>query len=150
MPQRDRGLRLIILYKVVRAIGAIALAITIAILTLTGISARAEVFVTDIHDHATSALSLEISALAVALLKGKHVWIAAGALLLDGGVLVLEAWALIRGWAWGAWLVIAASTALLPFEVVAIVRHESIIRVAILVINLAIVAYLVSRIRRHR
>jgi uncharacterized membrane protein (DUF2068 family) len=148
--RRDGGLRLIILYKIIRAIGAIVLALTLAVIALTGIAARVEDWVTQIHDHATSALWLELSAVGVTLLKGERVWIAVGALALDGGVLVLEAWALIRGWAWGTWLVIAASTALVPFEVIAIVRHDSVVRVAILVINLAIVGYLFSRIRHHR
>ena len=148
--QRPATLRLIILYKLARALISAALGGVLAYLALTGVVNRAESFATQYHHEATSALALQISAFAVTLLHGSHVWIMTGALLLDAAVLLLEAWALHTGKDWGAWLVVAASSGLLPFEVAALVDHTAGERIAVLLINLAIVGYLLGRIRRHR
>ncbi len=71
---------------------------------------------------------------------------------LDGAATLVEGLLLLTGRAWGEWLVVAGVAALLPFEVIGVVAHPRLPRVAVLVINAAIVAYLVwLRLRaRHR
>jgi len=48
---------------------------------------------------------------------------------------------------WGEWLTVIITSSLVPIEVYEIYRHFSIVKVLILVINLAVVAYLVYHIR---
>ena len=77
-----------------------------------------------------------------------HVYVVAMAMIFDGILTGVEGWALYRGFAWGQWLVIGTTSSLLPWEVVTLIRHPSIGRIAILVVNVLIVAYLVrSRVR---
>ena len=150
MVTREPVLKLIIAYKLGRAGLAVLAAVTLVVLLLAGLDAPVREFAARLHDHAVSALAVSLSSLLMSALEPNHIVVVTVALLLDGGVLVLEGWALWKGYRWGAWLVVAASAALLPFEVVALVHHSSLARVGVLVVNLAIVAWLLQRrIRQH-
>jgi uncharacterized membrane protein (DUF2068 family) len=48
---------------------------------------------------------------------------------------------------WGEWLSVIITSSLVPVEIYEIYRHPSAVKVALLVINLAIVGYLIYRIR---
>ena len=48
---------------------------------------------------------------------------------------------------WGEWLTVVITSTLIPLEIYEIYRHPSIVKVAVLVINVGIVAYLIHRIR---
>jgi uncharacterized membrane protein (DUF2068 family) len=48
---------------------------------------------------------------------------------------------------WGEWFTVIITSSLVPVEIYEICRHLSIIKILVLIINLAIVAYLVYRIR---
>jgi uncharacterized membrane protein (DUF2068 family) len=50
---------------------------------------------------------------------------------------------------WGEYLTIIASSSLLPFEIYSAVHRVTALRVAVLVMNTAIVIYLVWRVRTH-
>jgi uncharacterized membrane protein (DUF2068 family) len=63
--------------------------------------------------------------------------------LLEGIGLILE-----RDWA--GYLVIVATSSLIPFELYEIARKLSSLRIAILVVNLAIVCYLIAVLRAER
>jgi uncharacterized membrane protein (DUF2068 family) len=62
--------------------------------------------------------------------------------LIEGIGLILE-----RDWA--GYLVVVATTSLIPFEVYEIVQKTSMVRIAILLVNLGIVAYLITQLRKH-
>lgn len=49
---------------------------------------------------------------------------------------------------WGEWLTIIITGSLVPIEIYEIYRHPSWLKVAVLVVNVAIVGYLIYRIRR--
>jgi uncharacterized membrane protein (DUF2068 family) len=49
---------------------------------------------------------------------------------------------------WAEWLTVVATASFVPLELYEIVRHPSPLRVALLVVNLAIVWYLAARLRR--
>jgi uncharacterized membrane protein (DUF2068 family) len=51
---------------------------------------------------------------------------------------------------WGEWLTVIITSSLVPVEIYEIYRHPSWVKVAVLGINLAIVGYLIYRIRRGR
>ena len=48
---------------------------------------------------------------------------------------------------WGEWLTVVITSSLVPVEIYEIYRHPSAVKVAVLVINIAIVGYLIYRIR---
>ena len=48
---------------------------------------------------------------------------------------------------WGEWLTVIITSSLVPVEIYEIFHHISVIKILVLIINLAIVAYLVYRIR---
>ncbi len=48
---------------------------------------------------------------------------------------------------WGEWLTVIITGSLVPVEIYEIYRHPSAVKVAVLVINIAIVGYLIYRIR---
>ena len=50
---------------------------------------------------------------------------------------------------WGEWLTVIITGSLVPVEVYEIYRHPSAVKVGALVINLAVVAYLILRIRKQ-
>ena len=49
---------------------------------------------------------------------------------------------------WGEWLTVIIMSTLVPVEIYEIYRHPTLVRVAVLMINVAIVGYLIYRIRR--
>jgi len=51
---------------------------------------------------------------------------------------------------WGEWLTVIITSSLVPLEMYEICRHPNWVKVAVLVINLAVVGYLISRIRGRR
>jgi uncharacterized membrane protein (DUF2068 family) len=59
----------------------------------------------------------------------------------------IEGLAILRGKRWGALLIILATTSLIPFECYEIWRRSSLLRVAALLFNVGIVAYLIENRR---
>lgn len=51
---------------------------------------------------------------------------------------------------WGEWLTVIITSSLVPVEIYEIHRHFSAMKVGVLLINLAIVVYLILRIRRRQ
>jgi uncharacterized membrane protein (DUF2068 family) len=58
------------------------------------------------------------------------------------GLRILEGVGLVMEKLWGEYLTVGATTIFLPWEVFEIVRHPDLIRVGVLVVNLAVLAYL--------
>jgi predicted membrane protein DUF2127 len=52
---------------------------------------------------------------------------------------------LLKGWA--EWLTVIITSSLVPFEVCEIWRHPTLVRIVVLAINIAIVVYLLYKIR---
>jgi uncharacterized membrane protein (DUF2068 family) len=96
--------------------------------------------------HATAAWSTELADRLIGAATPRGVHRVALAALFDGALSFVEGFAIHRRWAWSGWLVVVATSCLLPFEILALVHHLSATRSAVLVINVAIVAYLI----RHR
>ena len=51
---------------------------------------------------------------------------------------------------WAEWLIVVITSSLIPIEIYEIYRHPTAIKIAVLLINIAIVAYLLYRIRGKR
>lgn len=80
------------------------------------------------------------------LSTGKQVLIATGAMLY-GALELFEAVGLLLRRRWAEYLVLVATAAFLPLEIDEVLRHATPVKVAALLINIAIVAYLVWRKR---
>ena len=143
--ERERGLQLIILGKLIKACFVLAAAVTCLVLLVTGSSVRLHGFLTTLREHVTAAWSIYLANTVVSVTERRHFVVATSALFLDGISTSVEWYALRRGHAWGEWLVVVATSSLIPFEVVALVRHGHVGRVVLLLINVLVVVYLVRR-----
>lgn len=76
-------------------------------------------------------------------------WIVAG-LFAYAALFAVEGFGLWLGKRWGEWLTIVATTSFIPFEAYELWKRATIPRAAFLASNVAIVIYLVWRIRRRR
>lgn len=149
-PKREAGIRLIIAYKVAKAAAWIVLAATLVVLISAGQGPHLHDVAAALRHHVAGVWSMRLADLVVSAAEPHHLWLIVGALLLDGLVSLLEGWALWRGHWWGPWLVVVATSALLPFEVDALVKHFHLGRVGILAVNLLVVVYLARRALKRR
>jgi uncharacterized membrane protein (DUF2068 family) len=67
--------------------------------------------------------------------------------LLYAGLFLAEGIGLWPQKRWGEWLTVIITGSLAPLEIYEIYRHPTVVRVAVLVINVAVVGYLIYRIR---
>jgi uncharacterized membrane protein (DUF2068 family) len=148
--RRDRGLVLIIAYKFVKGVLWLIFAGTILIMMRLGLEGRLDGLAHHLRHHA-HAWSLALADLVVRAATHRGLWTIVVALLTDGTLTLVEGWALLHGRWWGPWLVVAATSSLLPFEVVTLLRHPHPVRFTVLLLNLAIVWYLGKKaLREHR
>jgi uncharacterized membrane protein (DUF2068 family) len=150
-PQVAVGLRLITVYKFVKAALQAIAAVLLFYGAAHGLGARLADFADNLREHAVHAWSNVFAAALLRFVHARHslVW-TADALLFDAGLGCVEGWALSRGYTWGEWLVVGTSAFLIPFELRALIHHLRVGRAILLLVNLAIVAYLVITIRSRR
>lgn len=70
--------------------------------------------------------------------------------LLYGGLFLVEGTGLWLQRRWGEWATVVITGLLVPVEIYEIVRHPNVVKVLVLIVNVAVVAYLVYRIRTNR
>jgi uncharacterized membrane protein (DUF2068 family) len=146
--EAEPGVRLIIAYKVARAVSALSASGAIVALKLTGHTSAIFSTAEALRQQATSAWSIALTDALIHVVTPRHLWLAAAALALDGSFTALEGWALHLGAAWGEWLVVVATCTFIPFEVLALARHASVVRALVLAFNVIIVLYLGRRAAR--
>src|SRR5579871_1410952 len=71
-------------------------------------------------------------------------WLGGGALA-SATLYGFEGYGLLRGRLWGEWLTIAATASFVPFEVYGLLRNPTGTKVGAIVLNVAVVAFLVAR-----
>lgn len=64
------------------------------------------------------------------------------AFLFDAALVFVEGLSLWVGWWWARWLVVISSTALLPFELIALARDLSVSRLLLVLLNVAVAWWL--------
>jgi uncharacterized membrane protein (DUF2068 family) len=142
---RPVGIRLIVAYKLVRGAVALALAITLAVAALRDGATWLREFADRLREHFTGMWSMHLADLLMRAASRRSLAIGSAALGVDGTFTLFEAWALRRGFRWAAWLVIVATSSLLPFEAYELSRGVHAGRLAIFVANAGVVLYLVRR-----
>lgn len=144
-----RGLRLIAAWKLLR--GLIALAVALAVLELL----RPEVAATVIAWAHELPFRLEriLAEQAIGYVTGGtpgHANVIAGAACLYALVSAVEAWGLWHMRPWAEVLTTVVSGSLIPVEVAETVRRVTPLKVAIVVLNVAVVLYLLRELRALR
>jgi uncharacterized membrane protein (DUF2068 family) len=148
-PRGDVGVRLIVLYKVAKALLEISAAIGLVVLAATGELELLRDLAHRLREDLASRWSL-LFGRALEALTNRGVHLLELGLALDGLLSAFEGWTLWRGYRWGAWLVVFATATPLPLEVVAISRSHRPWRVLLAAVNVAVVVYLARQIMRRR
>jgi uncharacterized membrane protein (DUF2068 family) len=141
------GVRLIVTYKLVKAPLVLSLAVFLSA-NPRGALHLAELVVRELSEG--SALFNHLARLLDHYLTRRAIGHAAMLAWLDGLVTLAEGILLWRGHAVGEWLVVLALGALVPFEIHALERHPSLLKLLVLALNSATVLYLAARRLRLR
>src|SRR5437879_352935 len=151
MIKQDVGLEAIILYKLIKAVVEALLGVAAIYLLLRGAEAGAATLAEILLEHFAGAWALEVATAIVVVATSGHVKFIAVAAFADAILSAVEGLALRAGRWWAPWLVVIATGALLPWEVIAAVRKPGWLRIGILAVNVAVVAYLLVTVARaHR
>lgn len=142
---RATGVRLIVAYKLTKATAFLVLALAIGSMALAGYVQRAYALAAALRDHVVHHWAIRLAELLMRWLTVGRVWWIVAALVGDAAISVVEGVALARGYTWAAWLVVGATSLLLPVEIIEMAYRTTLARVALFGINLAIVLYLLKR-----
>jgi uncharacterized membrane protein (DUF2068 family) len=149
--KRPAGLETIIVYKLVKAVAQTVAGLCAVWLLIRGAEAGAATLAEFLLEHFTGAWALRLATLVVEAATRGHVKLLAVAMFGDAILSAVEGIALQAGRWWAPWLVVIATSLLLPWEAWELIRRPAWGRVAILAINLAVVAYLLTTVaREHR
>lgn len=143
----EAALRTVITYKWVK--GVVQLLLFAALLTTFALGLDDDLgrWAHEFRNHSTRAYAVLLGRALERATTPRGMHITLFALLVDGIVTCIEGWALQRRHAWGPWLVVGVSGSLLPFEVYELFRRFRLIRLLVLVVNAAVVAFLVMHAR---
>jgi uncharacterized membrane protein (DUF2068 family) len=147
----DQGVRAIIAYKTIKACAQLGLATVLLCLWPFGLADRVESAARMLHTHATQMWARHLSELLLTTATPRALAFLLLALAVDGAFTACEAFALRRGYGWAPWLVVFATSLLLPFELFELLKEPLLSRLALLLSNAVIAVYLArSAIRERR
>lgn len=144
-----RALRLIAAFKLLKGLALIVVGIGALHLLHKDVAAVVEhwinIFRVDPHNHFIDLLLAKISNLDDRRLKELSIgtFVYAGIFLIEGAGLALKK-------RWAEYFTIITTSSLLPIEIYELARHASIGKFFALLINLAVVVYLIVELRRTR
>jgi len=143
-----RGLRLIAAFKLLKGLALLALGIGALKLLHKDVAAVVEhwinIFQVDPHSHYIQLLLAKLSIVDDRRLKELSV-----GTFIYSAIFLAEGVGLALGKRWAEYLTIVTTASLLPLEVYELVKHVGIGKGVALVINLAVVAYLILELRRY-
>lgn len=143
-------MKAIIAYKLVKAVFSTAVGAACLVLLRSGTEEAAATLAQQLLDRSTREWALKAATLIVLAGTPHHAVLLAVGGFADAAVSLLEGLALLRGAWWAPWLVVAATGALLPWELVEAIHKPSVLRALIFAANLAVVVYLVRRAGEER
>jgi uncharacterized membrane protein (DUF2068 family) len=138
------GVRVIIAYKIAKAVVQAIAAVGLWLALRAGFAEKLGHAASAFADHAVFPFEARLGRWLSGVSTPSHLHLVA--LLLGGDALVsaAEGWVLRRGYRWGRWLVVLATASLLPLEIYEIARRPQLPRVLVFLVNLAIVVYLAA------
>jgi uncharacterized membrane protein (DUF2068 family) len=142
------GLAVIAVFKVVKGVLLLLIGLGLLKLVHAEIATLFSLLIEALHLNADSrlihALVLKVDALQ------SHTVLLAGLVSLGyAGMLLVEGIGLWLELTWAAYLTVVSTSLLLPFELYEVIEQVSMLRVGLLLLNLVIVFYLISQLRRH-
>jgi uncharacterized membrane protein (DUF2068 family) len=146
--QRDRVLRLIALFKFCKAVLLVVVGLGALRLLDPGVAARAQRWVAALASTNDRGAVQHVIALVAGLSPHRLEAVGVGAFLY-AVLFTIEGVGLWRSKRWAEYLTVIATLSLVPLEVFELTRTVTPPRLAALVVNLAVVAYLLGRIRRR-
>jgi uncharacterized membrane protein (DUF2068 family) len=141
----DFGLRLIIIWKAIKAVVLFALGIVAFAVVHRDIQALASSFVAWLGIDAGRPLVEKILTKLAGLTPKRITLIGIGAVIYSC-VLASQSWGLHRRKRWAEWLTVGVTSSLIPIEVYELIHRASIGKLVALIVNIAVVMYLL----RHR
>jgi uncharacterized membrane protein (DUF2068 family) len=148
--ERRVGERALILYKAAHGGVVFLVGVAVAIALTNGGDTWLRTLAITLRENATRAFTVHLAEWLLRASEPRRLEIGSAALIGDGLFSAFEGWSLYRRYRFAPWLVVIATTAFVPFEIVEIVRHFRASRIALLVLNVAIVAYLLRRLATER
>jgi uncharacterized membrane protein (DUF2068 family) len=145
----EAALRAVITYKWVKGVVQLLLATALTVAILLGLHDELARWAHEFRNHSTRAYAVVLGRALERATTPRGLHITLLALYVDGVVTCIEGWALQRRHTWGPWLVVAVSGSLLPFEVYELFHHFRWIRLIVLLVNAAIVAFLIVHAREQ-
>lgn len=144
----DRGLRLIALFKFAKV--ALLLAVGLGALQLLDpdTTARVQRWTTAIATSSDRRFVQHLLALSLGLSPGRLEVLALGAFLY-AALFATEGIGLWLGLRWAEYLTAVATASFVPIELFEVLQRLTLLRVAALVLNIAVAAYLIWRLRRR-
>jgi uncharacterized membrane protein (DUF2068 family) len=142
------GLAVIAVFKVVKGLLLLFLGWGLLKLVHAEIATLFSLLIEALHLNADlrliHALVLKVDALQ------PHTVLLAGLVSLGyAGMLLVEGIGLWLEFTWAAYLTVVSTSLLLPFELFEVIEQVSMLRVGVLLLNLGIVLYLISQLKRH-
>ena len=142
------GLAVIAVFKVVKGLLLLLLGLGLLKLVHAEIATLFSLLIEALHLNADSRLIHEL-VLKVDALQPHSVLLAGLVSLGYSTMLLVEGIGLWLEFTWAAYLTVVSTSLLLPFELYEIIEQVSILRVGVMLLNLVIVLYLISQLRRH-
>ena len=142
------GLAVIVVFKVVKGLLLLFLGLGLLKLVHAETATLFSLLIEALHLNADSRL-IHALVLKVDALQPHSVLLAGLVSLGYAGMLLVEGIGLWLELTWAAYLTVVSTSLLLPFELYEVIEQVSMLRVGVLLVNLVIVFYLVSQLKRH-
>ena len=142
------GLTVIAVFKVVKGLLLLFLGLGLLKLVHAEIATLFSLLIEALHLNADSRL-IHALVLKVDALQPHTVLLAALISLGYAVILLVEGVGLWLEFTWAAYLTVVSTSLLLPFELYETIEQVSILRIGVLLLNLVIVLYLISQLKRH-
>ena len=142
------GLAVIAVFKVVKGLLLLLLGLGLLKLVHAEIATLFSLLIEALHLNADSHL-IHALVLKVDALQPHTVFLAGLVSLGYAAMLLVEGIGLWLEFTWAAYLTAVSTSLLLPFELYEVIERVSMLRVGVLLLNLAIVFYLVSQLKQH-
>ncbi|HXT65255.1 MAG TPA: DUF2127 domain-containing protein [Nitrospiraceae bacterium] len=142
------GLAAIAVFKVVKGVLLLLVGLGLLKLVHADIATLFSQLIEGLHLNADSRL-IHALVLKVDALQPNSVLLAGLVSLGYAGMLLVEGVGLWLEFTWAAYLTVVSTSLLLPFELYEVIEQVSVLRIGVLLLNLAIVAYLINQLRRH-
>ena len=142
------GLAVIAVFKVVKGVLLLLVGLGLLKLVHAEIATLFSLLIEALHLNADSRL-IHALVLKIDALQPNSVLLAGLVSLGYAGMLLVEGIGLWLELTWAAYLTVVSTSLLLPFELYEVIEQVSILKVGVLMLNLVIVLYLISQLRRH-